>query len=1666
MRTEDLVLTEDIVLQAYKSGSTVLTPPEMPPYLKPSDPSTRVNVALTAHGATASASSTYDGETPARAVINGDRTGTAPPGRGYWADDTPGIYPDWVEVAFAGPKTINEIDVFSPQDAPLDGTGRAVDPTEDLTFVKYGLTDFDVQYWNGVAWVTVASVSGNNKVWRQFRFSDVTTDKIRVLVHNSPSSYSHVAEIEAHESGTGRNVALALNGGQAAASSNLRILPPQYAINGDRVHYGWYGQEPFAFPGWLQIDFHGMQTINEIDIFSYQDITGPPVAPTEELTFSQYGLIDFDVQSWDGSQWVTAPSGNVTGNNRVWRKVTFPPVTTDKVRVLIHKTADGKARLQEVEAYSADLGWGTEDYPVAFQGSLPTPQAADATRPGLALTPVGYGFAVGDTPYAHGYFAATARRRYDFHDNPGGKGRGLPKVARDPLRHDTSIAYDVYALLPTTVTDPAGLTTSASYDYRVLQPREVIDPNGNRTTYTFTPLGLLESAAVMGKAGENIGDTLDAPGVTMVYDFLTFTDHAQPISVRTIKRVHHVNETDVPQPQRDEIIESLEYSDGFGRLLQTRVQAEDDIFANVGLHANQSRPVEDAVGQQHATNDPPHVVVSGWQIYDNKGRVVEKYEPRFSSGWDYAPTDAQDGAKVTMYYDPRGQVIRTVNPDGSEQRVLYGVPGSIAAPNLTTPEVYEPTPWEAYTYDANDNAGRTHLTTSTSYQNHWNTPASAVVDALGRTVSSVQRNGPNPGTDWYTTRSTYDIRGNLLTVTDALGRVAFTHMYDLATRPLRIESIDAGLRRTMVDAAGNTIEQRDSKGALILHAYDALNRLIRSWARDGTGQTLTLREQLVYGDSVDLARARAANLLGKLHEHYDEAGRLTIAVYDFKGNVLEKTRQAIRDDLILSVFVPAAGNNWVVQPFRVNWQPPAGTTMEDLANNLLESTAHQTSLTYDALNRVKSMRYPAGVEGVRKVLYPMYNRAGGLESVRSDDTTYVERIAYNAKGQRTLIAYGNGVMTRHAYDQNFRLVRMRTERYETPVGASLTYHPTAPNDPLQDFAYGHDLVGNITAVHDRTPQSGLLARPDRLDRAFTYDPLYRLLSATGRECDVPPPSPPWSDLPRCDDLTRTRGYTEQYSYDPVGNMIRLQHTADTGSFTRAFSLSPQCNRLATLTIGRTIYEYSYDANGNLTQETTSRHCEWDHSDRLRVYSTQVKGAEPSVHAHYLYDASGQRVKKLVRKQGGQYEVIVYVDGIFEYQRTIQGSATAENNMLHIMDNQNRIALVRVGDPFPDDKTPAIKYHLGDHLGSSNVVIDDTGTWINHEEYTPYGETSFGSFALKRYRFTGKEHDEESGFYYHGARYYMPWLGRWTICDPAGLVDGPNPYGYVCARPTTLVDPKGRQGQPTIVKINDVVPYDQPLEDHASIGVNPQKDHVIAQSKQHLMNPDIDTSKQLTVVQETGAAKGNAPAKPHTQVTFHDPQADTKEIERLRALKPADWTSFEAEIVSPSLESRYRAGYAQSSTNIAALDEIGSMFELHQPNRAPNSSFPKLDWSKRTEPVGPPVDPKTGRVIKAGSPLAARPEVGVSPKVVSSRLGPGIVELDPRPSGADYGIMAAEVLHDVAEAAHATREYESWKTTLAKGPVRTLVRLAYEAVEGARMIPGFLWSGAKAVKNIW
>jgi RHS repeat-associated protein len=84
----------------------------------------------------------------------------------------------------------------------------------------------------------------------------------------------------------------------------------------------------------------------------------------------------------------------------------------------------------------------------------------------------------------------------------------------------------------------------------------------------------------------------------------------------------------------------------------------------------------------------------------------------------------------------------------------------------------------------------------------------------------------------------------------------------------------------------------------------------------------------------------------------------------------------------------------------------------------------------------------------------------------------------------------------------------------------------------------------------------------------------------------------------------------------------------------------------------------------------------------------------------------------------------------------------------------------------------------------------------YEEFHPFGTTSYAAndsgieVSAKRYRYIGKERDEETGVYQFGARYLAAWLGRWTAADPSGLADGPNRYVYAGNRPIGSRDSTG------------------------------------------------------------------------------------------------------------------------------------------------------------------------------------------------------------------------------------------------------------------------------------
>jgi RHS repeat-associated protein len=214
--------------------------------------------------------------------------------------------------------------------------------------------------------------------------------------------------------------------------------------------------------------------------------------------------------------------------------------------------------------------------------------------------------------------------------------------------------------------------------------------------------------------------------------------------------------------------------------------------------------------------------------------------------------------------------------------------------------------------------------------------------------------------------------------------------------------------------------------------------------------------------------------------------------------------------------------------------------------------------------------------------------------------------------------------------------------------------------------------------------------------------------------------------------------------------------------------------------------------------------QWDFKDQLLMSQHQAVNAQDDEgqqrqgeRTYYVYDATGQRVRKVTElANGNPKDERIYLGGFEIYRKHTGANAGLVRETLHIMDDKQRIALVETRTQGNDPAPPQlIRYQFSNHLGSASLELDDQAQIISYEEYTPYGSTSYQAVRSqtetpKRYRYTGKERDEESGLYYNGARYYAAWLGRWTSADPAELVDGTNCYQYVQSNPVRLKDPNG------------------------------------------------------------------------------------------------------------------------------------------------------------------------------------------------------------------------------------------------------------------------------------
>lgn len=290
---------------------------------------------------------------------------------------------------------------------------------------------------------------------------------------------------------------------------------------------------------------------------------------------------------------------------------------------------------------------------------------------------------------------------------------------------------------------------------------------------------------------------------------------------------------------------------------------------------------------------------------------------------------------------------------------------------------------------------------------------------------------------------------------------------------------------------------------------------------------------------------------------------------------------------------------------------------------------------------------------------------------------------------------------------------------------------------------GYDAVGNLI--------SNII---DKAERRYSYDGLSQLSSENG------------SNQPCI------------YAHDSLYNRTQKNGTAHEIN---------GLNELLSLENGHC----SYDLNGNqILRQTPSETFRFTYDPLHRL----IEATSEKQKINFVYDPLGRRLSK-----------IVFTRAAHGWKETTREYYLYHGqNELGAFSSPNEPTNLRVLGLAKDKDSPTtvgveiegqVAAPIIDVQGNIRRLIDvDSKAVASHYDFTVFGEERKATSDLTLFnpwRFASKRFDPELGLIYFGKRYYDPLLGRWLTTDPAGFVDGANPYQYVFNNPFRYRDPDGQ-----------------------------------------------------------------------------------------------------------------------------------------------------------------------------------------------------------------------------------------------------------------------------------
>ncbi len=414
---------------------------------------------------------------------------------------------------------------------------------------------------------------------------------------------------------------------------------------------------------------------------------------------------------------------------------------------------------------------------------------------------------------------------------------------------------------------------------------------------------------------------------------------------------------------------------------------------------------------------------------------------------------------------------------------------------------------------------------------------------------------------------------------------------------------------------------------------------------------------------------------------------------------------------------------------------------------------------YNSQNQVTEIEYQTTNDNDYKVFYYEFDKAGRLKTSATDETRPPLPFAeyrYNQNSQIDSVFYNNGSYFVTNYYNNRNWVTQSS----------------SSNNKL-NYMLDYLANGNIGSQYINGDYKGYFSDTKEFRVNYVYDNSNRLT-------EVKRFSTKYFDM------------SGIFTYDSDGNFLNLTRSYNGDSF--GYEYYTGTNRLKKVT-GESD-QFTYDYNGNLKNDYFNNNTDikYDHRNLITEITRVDDLIDPPATfiTTYKYDEAGNRInKKITKDDGSTIEIIVneyYVRDVSGKEIAIHQNDTLKFWNVWGLGNEGRIT------------SDGIRYYyIKDHLGSIRTVLNDNNDLVEaidgvYPDFigNPWGHIArYWSETSSKYKFTGKERDNETGYDYFGARYYDARLGRWGQTEP--IYDkylSFSPYVYATNNPLLLKDING------------------------------------------------------------------------------------------------------------------------------------------------------------------------------------------------------------------------------------------------------------------------------------